>query len=421
MSKTAKSAQVTVIARVRPLLPGELGQEALHPGGGCTITLQAQREAASSGGHGKEVTKEHKYTFSRVHVNEDNLSVYAQSVLPVLEEMKNGRPCGCFAYGYTGTGKSVTIYGSKHAGEGNALGIAELAAHDLLAYANELGPEYALRVSMCEVAGKDCRDLLDNNAPLKVRIGKDGAVHVRKEDGGEFLTRRTVRTLGDFDELLKSGVASRQVGSSTVHDLSSRSHAVIELEIVTALTVDLEEALRLAQDDHAKMALAKDDGLRKRYDAAFAEGGHAAVEQSGLLKEMEDELGKAHAEGTAAIDLAREALETHLANAVAVMRGRIAFIDMAGNDWEQATDVQTKEARVEHAAINTSLLAVKECLRAVATKGRVPYRNSVLTHLLQRHFTAGSRLLMIATLTSSNDGRLVRQSVNTLNYARLVC
>lgn len=75
---------------------------------------------------------------------------------------------------------------------------------------------------------------------------------------------------------------------------------------------------------------------------------------------------------------------------------------------------------MEHAAINSSLLAVKECLRAVSTSARVPYRNSVLTHLLQRHFAKESRLLMIATLTSSDDDRLVRQSVNTLNYARLV-
>jgi hypothetical protein len=29
-------------------------------------------------------------------------------------------------------------------------------------------------------------------------------------------------------------------------------------------------------------------------------------------------------------------------------------------------------------------------------------------------------MLMIATLTPSDDDRLVRQSVNTLNYARLV-
>lgn len=182
--KANKVAHVTVIARVRPLLPSEVGEQVEHQPG-STISLTVRSNAASANGAQKTAEKEHKYAFARVHVGDDNRAVYAQSVAPFVAQMKAGRSCACFAYGYTGTGKSVTIYGSKHAGDGNTVGVAELAAHELLGYVAELGPDYSLRVSMCEVAGKDCRDLLDNNAPLKIRMAKDGSVHVRKEDGGE--------------------------------------------------------------------------------------------------------------------------------------------------------------------------------------------------------------------------------------------
>ena len=112
--------------------------------------------------------------------------------------------------------------------------------------------------------------------------------------------------------------------------------------------------------------------------------------------------------------------------------------------------MQTTIARAEQASINSALLALKECLRAVVASSaaaaasssgavavaagesgaakrsavpkavRVPYRNSVLTHLLQRHFAVGSNLLMIATITPSDDETLQRQSINTCNWASLI-
>lgn len=527
MSRKTSKAEVGVIARVRQILDTEPGGEVQHLGGGREIKLRVMRpsstddaakgkhgnrpanenqpkvfRAGSAGAKGGALLKEHSYNFSHIHVKEDNVAIFGRSVAPVLADMTSrGRSCAVFAYGYTGTGKSVTIYGSKHAGPGNELGVAELAAHQLLTHVAELGEGYAMRVSMCEIAGKDCRDLLDGKAPLRVRAGKDGGVHVRKLDGGEFITRKLVRSMDEFMALLKEGVASRKVGSSTVHDESSRSHAVIELEVTTDGVLALEAALDNAQNGYANFANSRDDGLRERYNVLLAEGGQAAVDESGLLAEMEQQLGAEHQAGTQAITDAREALEAALKAEVPAVRGRIAFIDMAGNDcarepsllraslrnacerptvlppaegrnglvgtpwpqgWEskdrgqcdirpthpapttreltcaphllahtvwrrgphlpgeQSGDVQTKEARVEHAAINSSLLAVKECLRAVSSGTRVPFRNSVLTHLLQRHFAPGARLLMIATITPSDDDRLVRQSVNTLNYAKLV-
>lgn len=141
-----------------------------------------------------------------------------------------------------------------------------------------------------------------------------------------------MRTAAEFDALLVDGVASRKIGSSTVHDLSSRSHAVIELEVVSSETARLEDAIAASQESYNQMANARDDGLRERYKEQFAAGGQAAVEQSGLLKEMEEALGAMHVEGTAAIEGAREALDAHLKGGLAVVRGKLAFIDMAGND-----------------------------------------------------------------------------------------
>ena len=106
--------------------------------------------------------------------------------------------------------------------------------------------------------------------------------------------------------------------------------------------------------------------------------------------------------------------------------GSFSFIDMAGNDWEQACTVQTKQARKEHATINASLLAVKECFRAMTSapttnrKQHIPFRRSVLTQILQRHFVGqtGANCIMLTTIYPQGEKpTTLKQTMNTLRYA----
>ena len=57
--------------------------------------------------------------------------------------------------------------------------------------------------------------------------------------------------------------------------------------------------------------------------------------------------------------------------------GRLTFIDLAGSEHGADTSMACRTTRMEGAEINTSLLALKEVIRALATGGslkRIPFR-----------------------------------------------
>lgn len=67
--------------------------------------------------------------------------------------------------------------------------------------------------------------------------------------------------------------------------------------------------------------------------------------------------------------------------------GSLSFIDLAGSEW--GGDVKTSSAKTRHdgAEINKSLLALKECIRALdLAKKHLPFRGSKLTLVLKDSF-----------------------------------
>ena len=102
------------------------------------------------------------------------------------------------------------------------------------------------------------------------------------------------------------------------------------------------------------------------------------------------------------------------------LRGKLSLVDLAGSERGSDTKQHNADRRGESAAINTSLLALKECIRALDVNKRgakhVPYRSSTLTLILKDCFTSEkARMSMIATVSpgaSSAD-----HSINTLRYA----
>ena len=99
--------------------------------------------------------------------------------------------------------------------------------------------------------------------------------------------------------------------------------------------------------------------------------------------------------------------------------GRFSFIDLAGNERGADTSNASKATRLEGAEINTSLLALKEVIRALATGGsmtHIPFRGSKLTQVLKDSFVGdNSRCCMVACI--SPDIGNCEQTLNTLRYA----
>ncbi|KAL1494151.1 hypothetical protein ABEB36_009795 [Hypothenemus hampei] len=97
--------------------------------------------------------------------------------------------------------------------------------------------------------------------------------------------------------------------------------------------------------------------------------------------------------------------------------GKFSLIDLAGNERGADTNKSNRQTRIEGADINKSLLALKECIRALGRKGaHLPFRGSKLTQVLRDSFIGEkSRTCMIALISPGNFS--VDHSLNTLRYA----
>lgn len=100
--------------------------------------------------------------------------------------------------------------------------------------------------------------------------------------------------------------------------------------------------------------------------------------------------------------------------------GRLRLVDLAGSERAQDCTSNNRQRRIEGAEINKSLLALKECIRALkkGPEAHVPYRGSKLTLVLRDSFEGGSdekRVIMITCVCpghSSSD-----HTLNSLRYA----
>lgn len=177
------------------------------------------------------------------------------------------------------------------------------------------------------------------------------------------------------------------------------------------------------------------DLLNKRSRLKVLEDGNGEVVVSGL-KEFEAS-DPAHLLGL--IEIADKKRTTHATEAndtssrshaicqivlrdkeTSKLRGKLSLVDLAGSERGSDTKSHNRQRRTESSEINTSLLALKECIRALdsgrGTSKHVPYRASKLTLILKDCFTSNlARTAMIATVSpgaSSAD-----HTINTLRYA----
>jgi len=97
--------------------------------------------------------------------------------------------------------------------------------------------------------------------------------------------------------------------------------------------------------------------------------------------------------------------------------GKISFIDLAGSERGADTLDTDRQTRMDGAEINKSLLALKECIRALDQQlDHTPFRGSKLTQVLKDSLIdPESRTVMIANVSPCSIS--VEHSLNTLRYA----
>ncbi|NXU18424.1 KIF24 protein, partial [Pardalotus punctatus] len=255
-----------------------------------------------------------------------NQDVYMKTVYPLIQHILNGGNATCFAYGQTGAGKTYTMIGNHR-----SPGLYALAAKDIFGRL-EVSPsrkDLIVLVSFYEIYCGQLYDLLNGRKRLFAR--EDGK-HVVQIAG---LREVQVVSVDKLLEVILKGGEERSTGVTAVNSDSSRSHAIIQIQI----------------KDTAKRAF-----------------------------------------------------------------GRISFIDLAGS--ERAADARDsdRQTKMEAAEINQSLLALKECIRALDQKHMHPsFRQSKLTQVLKDSFIGNSKTCMIANVSPSHIA--TEHTLNTLRYA----
>jgi kinesin family protein 2/24 len=103
--------------------------------------------------------------------------------------------------------------------------------------------------------------------------------------------------------------------------------------------------------------------------------------------------------------------------------GKLTLVDLAGSERAQETQSNDRQRRSEGAEINKSLLALKECIRALDVRKtnsevHVPFRASKLTLVLRDSFIPKadkSKIVMIACVSPGYSS--ANHTINTLRYS----
>ncbi|XP_041092342.1 kinesin-like protein KIF24 isoform X2 [Polyodon spathula] len=322
----AESDRIRVCVRKRPLgMREERRGEAdvVSTRDSRTILIQEKKEAVDL----TQYILQHVFHFDAVFDDAcSNQDVYMKTAYPLIQHVFSGGKATCFAYGQTGAGKTHTMIGTRQ-----NPGLYALAAKDIFQQLEALEPSCNLHVyiSFFEIYCGQLYDLLDGKKRLFAR--EDGK-HVVQIVG---LREERVAGVDALLEVISWGSKERSTGASGVNADSSRSHAIIQVQI-------------------------KDSAAR--------------------------------------------------------VHGRISFIDLAGS--ERAADARDpdKQTKMEGAEINQSLLALKECIRALDQEhAHTPFRQSKLTQVLKDSFIGNSKTCMIANISPSHIA--TEHTLNTLRYA----
>ncbi|XP_054254073.1 kinesin-like protein KIF24 [Indicator indicator] len=321
-----QSEKIRVCVRKRPLGPREERRGEVNiitVKDKETLLLHEKKEAVDL----TQYILQHVFYFDEVFgescTNED---VYMKTAYPLIQHIFNGGNATCFAYGQTGAGKTYTMIGTHR-----NPGLYALAAKDIFRHleASQSRKDLLVFISFYEIYCGQLYDLLNGRKRL---FAREDSKHVVQIVG---LREVQVNSVDLLLEVILKGGKERSTGATGVNSDSSRSHAIIQIQI-------------------------KDTANR-----TF---------------------------------------------------GRISFIDLAGS--ERAADARDsdRQTKMEGAEINQSLLALKECIRALDQEhAHTPFRQSKLTQVLKDSFIGNSRTCMIASVSPSHIA--TEHTLNTLRYA----
>lgn len=378
-----------------------------------------------------------------------NRTVFERCFSKRLDCVLRGGTASLFCYGYTGGGKTHTVVGYEE-----ERGLFFLAAEQLLQDLNKIdgtqqqqeteetsGEERLfLRATACEIYLDQVYDLVGpEKRPCTIRVDSDGQLIIQGEPVSEQLDgmseyidearknndtnglHSTLVTLApglssipihephDLQALSQTCVTQRACGTSTTHNTSSRSHAILRLEVVSTAVNELRDKLQRLEAELPALKNARDNGWCRR---GYLASGRT---RSDPVRQKEQEIVKTKTE-----------LDALVQNGPAALGGSMLLVDLAGADYDHRGGTAQKEST----AINQSLLALKECFRALAAAApstqRPPFRRSKLTRILEdslapsntsRRRNKETQSVMLVNVSPASN--LKHGTMNALRYGQL--
>ncbi|XP_038559877.1 kinesin-like protein KIF27 isoform X1 [Micropterus salmoides] len=211
---------VRVAVRIRPLLP----KEVLHNHQVCVRVVPGSEQVML----GSDRLFSFDHAFGPTASQDE---VYESCVRPLVESLVDGYNATVFCYGQTGSGKTHTLGGGNLDDEG---GVIDHVAQDVFLFLGEKmgnsdGVEATVRVSYMELYGEELRDLLELHT-----IHKE--LHIREDERGNTVVvgakEVVVTSAEELLSVLETGNALRHAGTTGMNDHSSRSHAILTLQLV---------------------------------------------------------------------------------------------------------------------------------------------------------------------------------------------
>eukprot|EP00249_Psilotum_nudum_P014072 c24649_g2_i1 orf=565-3339(-) len=265
--------------------------------------------------------------------------VYEVVAKPVVESVLEGYNGTIMAYGQTGTGKTFTL-GRLGEEDTSYRGIMVRAMEDILV--NISPDEDSITVSYLQLYMETLQDLLAperDNIPI-MEDPRTGDVSV---PGATFVE---IRDQSCFVDLLQRGEVNRFAANTKLNTESSRSHAILMVNVRKAIMTKRERDLHLIEN---------------------GAGAHGA---KALCVPM-------------------------------IRKGKLVVVDLAGSERIHKSGSEG-HALEEAKSINLSLTALGKCVNALAeASSHVPTRDSKLTRLLRDSFGGTARTSLVITIGPS--------------------
>ncbi|WJX81830.1 hypothetical protein P8452_64664 [Trifolium repens] len=220
-------SKVRVIVRVRPFLPHEITPRNCADPVSCISLLDQDfqfRDEVAVYLKDPHTSRNECYQLDSFFDQEDNNvgQIFHTEVNPMIPTIFNGCNATVFAYGATGSGKTYTMQGTEE-----QPGLMPLAMSTILSICQNTGS--TAHISYYEVYMDRCYDLLEvKGNEISVLDDKDGQIHLRG------LSQVPVNTMSEFQEIFSSGVQRRKTAHTGLNDVSSRSHGVLVISVVSA-------------------------------------------------------------------------------------------------------------------------------------------------------------------------------------------